>query len=87
LEDRRLAMLGLRERVIAAICEEKWPHPDNEVNSTTICERLKRDGDAASQDEVRQVLFQLSDHGDITLVLEARPDVPVVVAVDPKLCS
>ena len=46
-------MLGLRERVIAAICEEEWPHPDNEVNSTTIYERLKRDGDDASEDEVR----------------------------------
>jgi hypothetical protein len=69
LEDRRLAMLGLRERVIAAICEEEWPYPDNEVNSTTIYEGLKRDGDGASEDEVRQVLFQLSDHGDITLAL------------------
>jgi hypothetical protein len=26
-------MLGLRERVIAAICEG-WPNPDNEVNKT-----------------------------------------------------
>ena len=80
-------MLGLRERVIAAICEEEWPHPDNEVNSTTIYERLKRDGDDASEAEVRQVLFQLSDHGDITLVLEpGRGSGPVVYAVDPELC-
>jgi hypothetical protein len=35
-------MPGLRERVIAAICEE-WPNPDNEVNSATIYERLKND--------------------------------------------
>ena len=80
-------MPGLRERVIAAICEEEWPHPDNEVNSTTIYERLKRDGDAASEDEVRQVLFQLSDHGDITLVMElGTGSGPIVFAVDPKLC-
>jgi hypothetical protein len=80
-------MPGLRERVIAAICEEEWPHPDNEVNSTTIYERLKRDGDAASEDEVRQVLLQLSDYRDITLELEpSRGSGPVVVDVDPELC-
>ena len=62
-------MLGLRERVIAVICEE-WSNPDNEVNSTTIYERLKRDGNDASEAEVRQVLFQLSDHLDITLALD-----------------
>ena len=86
-EDRKLTMLGLRERVIAAICEEEWPHPDNEVNSTTIYERLKREGDDASEAEVRQVLFQLSEHGDVTLVLEpGRGSGPVVYAVDPELC-
>ena len=79
-------MIGLRERVIAAICEE-WPNPDNEVNSTTIYERLKRDSDDASEVEVRQVLFQLSDHGDITLALEpSRGTGPVVAKVDPELC-
>src|SRR5215211_4125575 len=87
LEDRRLAMLGLRERVIAAICEEEWPHPDNEVKSTTIYERLKRDGDDASEAEVRQVLFQLSEHGDVTLVLEpGRGSGPVAYVADPALC-
>jgi hypothetical protein len=86
LEARRLAMLGLRERVIAVICEE-WPNPHNEVNSSTIYERLKRDGDGASEDEVRQVLFQLSDHLDITLALDpGRGSGPVVVDVDPELC-
>ena len=80
-------MLGLRERVIAAICEEEWPHPDNEVNSTTIYERLKRDGDGASEDEVRQVLFQLSDHRDIILVMEpGAGSGPVVQDVNPELC-
>jgi Fe2+ or Zn2+ uptake regulation protein len=87
LEDRRLTMLGLRGRVIAAICEEEWPHPDNEVNSTTIYERLKRDGDNASEAEVRQVLLQLAALGDITLVLEpGRASGPVVADVDPELC-
>ena len=58
MEDRRLvmAMPGLRERVIAAICVE-WPNPDNEVHSTTIYERLKRNGDDASEAEVRQELL------------------------------
>jgi hypothetical protein len=81
-------MPGLRERVIDAICEEEWPHPDNEVNSTTICERLKRDGDDASEDEVRQVLFQLADHEDIILALNppGGGTAPVVDAVDPELC-
>jgi hypothetical protein len=80
-------MLGLREDVIAAICEEKWPHPDNEVNSTTICDRLKRGGVAASEDAVRGVLFQLKDHGDITLALDSgRGTGPVVTDVDPELC-
>jgi hypothetical protein len=80
-------MPELRERVIAAICEEKWPYPDNEVNSTTIHERLKRAGDDVSEEAVRQMLFQLSDHGDITLVLEpSRGSGPVVFAVGPELC-
>ena len=80
-------MPGLRERVIAAICEE-WPNLDNEVDSATIYERLKGDGDDASEVEVRQVLLQLSDQGDITLVLEpGRRSGPVVADVDPELCS
>ena len=81
-------MAGLRERVIAAICEEEWPNPDNKVDSATICERLKSDGDDASELEVRQVLLQLSDLGDITLVLEpGRGSAgPVVAEVDPELC-
>ena len=80
------ALPGLRERVIAAICEER-PNPDNEVNSTTIYERLKRDGDDALEAEVRQVLFQLSDHLDITLAFDPGPGSgPVVVDVDPELC-
>ena len=79
-------MPGLRERVIAAICEE-LPNPDNEVNSTTIYERLKREGDEAPEVEVRQVLLQLAALGDITLVLEPDRESGLVVAdVDPKLC-
>jgi hypothetical protein len=79
-------MSGLRERVIAAICAE-WPSPDIEVDSATIYERLKSDGDDASEVEVRQVLLQLSDLGDITLVLEpGRGSGPVVADVGPELC-
>jgi hypothetical protein len=87
LKDRRLAMPVLRERIIAAVCEE-WPNPDNEVTSATIYERLKRDGNDAPEVEVRQVLLQLAALGDITLVLEpSRESDPIVVAdVDPELC-
>jgi hypothetical protein len=91
LEDRRLAMPalpGLRERVIAAICKE-FPNPDNEVNSTTIYERLKRDGDDASEDEVRLELLKLAANDDITLLLVPGqgPGHGVgVAAVDPELC-
>ncbi len=79
-------MPGLRERVIAAICEE-WPNPNNQVDTTTIYERLKSDGDDASEVDVRQVLLQLADLGDITLVLEpGRGSGPVVADVGPELC-
>ena len=30
---------GLREKIIAIICEE-WPNPDKEIDATTILERL-----------------------------------------------
>jgi hypothetical protein len=85
LEDRRLTMPGLRERVIDAICAEEWPHPDHEVNSTTIYERLKRGGVNTSKVEVEQVLDQLKEQRDITLVLDPRSGL-VVQAVDPELC-
>jgi hypothetical protein len=89
LEDKRLAMPGLpglRERVIAAICEER-PNPDNEVNSTTIYERLKRNGDDASEAEVWQELLKLAAHDDITLLLgPGQGPGHVVAAVDPELC-
>ena len=79
-------MPGLRERVIAAICEE-LPSPDNDVNSTTIYERLKRNGDDASGAEVWQELLKLAAHGDITLVLAPGQGSGHVVAdVNPELC-
>jgi Fe2+ or Zn2+ uptake regulation protein len=86
LEDRRLPMPGLREDVIAAICAEEWPHPDHEVNSTTIYERLKRGGVNASKVEVEQVLDQLKEQRDITLVVDPRSGL-VVQAVDEELCT
>jgi hypothetical protein len=79
-------MPRLRERVIAVICAE-WPSPDYEMESAAIYERLKNGDADASEAAVRQVLFQLSDHGDITLVLEpSRGSGPVVAGVDPELC-
>jgi predicted Rdx family selenoprotein len=79
-------MPGLREDVIAAICAEKWPHPDHEVNSTTIYERLKSGGVNTSKVEVEQVLDHLKDQRDITLVADPRSGL-VVQAVDEKLCT
>jgi hypothetical protein len=80
-------MTSLRERVIAIICE-KWPNPDNEVLSATICELLQSGDGAVSAHDVLEVLLQLADHGDITLGgLEAsRGTDSTVVGVDPKLC-
>ena len=82
-------MPGLDNKVIDAICAEAWPHPDNEVSSSTIYERLQRGGVNATEAEVQQVLFQLRDQGDIELVLDQGRTVgPVVNSVDQKkLCS
>jgi hypothetical protein len=82
-------MPGLRGKVIDAICAEDWPHPDNEVSSATIHERLKRGGDNATEAAVQQVLFQLSTQGYITLVFDQGQSVGPVVnsVVQKKLCS
>jgi hypothetical protein len=80
-------MPGLDNKVIDAICEEEWPHPDNEVSSATIYERLQRGGVNATEAEVQQVLFQLRDQGDIELVLDQGRTVSLVVqSVDSGLC-
>jgi hypothetical protein len=79
-------MPGLRERVIAIICE-KWPNPDNEVLSTAICELLQSGDAGVSAHDVREVLIQLADHRDITLVLEASGGTDsTVVGVHSELC-
>ncbi len=80
-------MPGLREKVISIICKEEWPDPDNDVSSVTIYEKLESAGEDARESEVRQVLIELSEHGDITLTLEpSRGSGPVVVDVRPGLC-
>jgi Fe2+ or Zn2+ uptake regulation protein len=81
-------MTDLRSKVIAVICEEAWPHPDNEVSSASIHERLKQGGENATESQVQQVLFQLRDQGYIELVADAGRDVGFVVqSVDYlKLC-
>jgi hypothetical protein len=86
LEDRRIAMPDLRKDVIAAICEEDWPHPDHEVSSTRIHERLKRGGINASKVEVEQVLDQLAQDRDIVLAPDQRYG-PVVHDVAQGLCT
>ena len=78
-------MPGLREDVIDAICEEDWPHPDHEVNSTTIYERLKRNGVNTSKVEVERVLDQLAEDLDITLAVDPRSG-HVVQTVYEDLC-
>lgn len=63
---------GLREKVIAIICEE-WPNPNNELASATIYERLTSDGTEISEEALRNILLQLADHGDIRLVIASTP--------------
>ena len=72
-ENRRLAVTneygapGLRERVIAVICEEWSKRRDNELESATIYERLINEGVAVSYAALNNVLLQLAQHNDITL--------------------
>jgi hypothetical protein len=48
---------GLRERVIAVICEE-WPkRQDNELQSATIYERLISEGVAVSENALRAFCY------------------------------
>jgi hypothetical protein len=76
----------LRERVISIICEE-WPNGENALDRATISERLKGAGVRASDGAVRQMLFQLSDHRDITLSAEPGGLAgPTIVGVRPDLC-
>ena len=79
---------GLRERVIAIICEE-WPTPDNGLSSSAIYERLIRDGVSVSGQALHDVLGQLGSHGDITLVIGTTPHPGVgmtIRGVSSKLC-
>ena len=78
MEDRRLAMPGLREQVIEVICEE-WPKGEDreaELNAATIAERLQKAGVVASETEVQLELSHLVDQGHIDLAAD-RPDMPV----------
>ena len=80
---------GLREKIIAIICEE-WPNPDSEIEATTIFERLQSEGVEASQQAVQDVLLQLAQHNDITLYLPSNqhPFTDVsIVHVSQKLCE
>jgi hypothetical protein len=75
---------GLRERVIAVICEE-WPkRRDNELESATIYERLISEGVAVSENALRDVLLQLAGSGDIQLGLV--PSMPIR-DVSSELCA
>jgi hypothetical protein len=86
LEDRRFTVPGLREEIISIICGE-WRNSDDELNEVAIHERLEVAGVGASEDDVQQVLLQLSDHDDIRLAGEpGAPGGLAVVYVDPELC-
>ena len=79
---------GLRERVIAIICEER-PTPDNQLSSSAIHERLIRDGVSVSAQALHDVLGQLGRHDDIAIVLgsASRPNVGMTVrGVSSELC-
>ncbi len=79
-------MPGLREEVISIICSE-WPNRDDELNQAAIHELLEDAGVAASEDDVEQVLLQLSDHEDIRLAGEPGATGGLaIVDVDPELC-
>ncbi len=80
-------MPGLREEVIAIICEEwqKGQDREAEVTAAMISKRLQKDGGRATEAQVKQELLHLADQGAITLALE-RPGTPAVVRVSPDLC-
>ncbi len=82
---------GLRERVIAVICEEWSKRRDNELDSATIYERLINEGVAVSYAALNNVLLQLAQHNDITLELGS-PTLPsdaamAVLDVSSELCA
>ena len=80
-------MPGLREEVIAVICEEwqKGQDRENEVTAPMISERLQKDGGSATAAQVKQELIHLADKGAIRLAVD-RPDTPAIVRVNPDLC-
>ena len=81
-------MPGLREEVIAGICEEwqKGQDREAEVTAALISERLQKEDDgSATEAQVKQELIHLADQGAITLALD-RPKTPAVVRVNPDLC-
>jgi hypothetical protein len=79
---------GLREKVIAIICEE-WPNMDNEVPSAAIFERLINDGEEVSEEALGDVLDHLAGQGHITLVIDSTPPPSVgrtILGVSSELC-
>ena len=82
--------MDLHKKIVNIICEE-WPkNPDNELESATIYERLEGDGVEVSDHALRDVLLQLADGGDITLVMGSTPPPSVgliIREVSPELCE
>jgi hypothetical protein len=82
-------MAGLRVKVISIICEE-LPHTGKELDSAAIYRRLVSEGLRVSEDDLRDVLVLLADHGDIRLVgIPTRPlreGGMSIRGVSPRLC-
>ncbi len=80
-------MPGLREAVIAIICEEwqKGQGREGELDAQIISERLQKDGGSATAAQVKQELIHLAEQGAITLAAE-RADTPAILRVNPDLC-
>ena len=82
-------MPGLRDEVIAIICEEWQKGQDTEtpLDAAMISKRLQEAGVSATEAEVQLELEPLVGQGLITLEAEQdRLGPPAVVSVSPELC-
>ena len=82
-------MPGLREKVVATICEEWSKGADREspLNAATISEQLQKADASATEAAVQLELSHLVDQRLITLAAEpSGPDGTTVGSVSPELC-
>ena len=86
MTDEYIGEPGLREKIIAIICEE-WPPPDNELYAADILERLQSEGVEASEQAVLDVLLELVDHGHMFLGEGPTGAGPTILEVNQELCE